>query len=307
MTTLYITHPECWRHEMGSWHPECPERLDAISDHLLSLGVMPYLEEREAPQASADVIGRVHDQAYQQRLKEQVPAYGYQPVDQDTMMNPHTYEAALHAAGAAVLAVDAVMAGDAQTAFCSVRPPGHHAEPATPMGFCFFNNVAIAARHALEHHGLQRVAVVDFDVHHGNGTEKALAGDDRILMCSFFQHPFYPYSGTESPAANMVNLPVPAYSDGTIVRPLVEKYWMPRLQAHRPQLILVSAGFDAHREDEMGQMSLVEADYAWLTEQIMQVAREHAEGRVVSCLEGGYNLSALGRSVAAHIRAMAGI
>ena len=307
MTTLYITHPECWRHEMGSWHPECPERLDAISDHLLSLGVMPYLEEREAPKASADVIGRVHDQAYQQRLKEQVPAYGYQPVDQDTMMNPHTYEAALHAAGAAVLAVDAVMAGDAQTAFCSVRPPGHHAEPATPMGFCFFNNVAIAARHALEHHGLQRVAVVDFDVHHGNGTEKALAGDDRILMCSFFQHPFYPYSGTESPAGNMVNLPVPAYSDGTIVRPLVEKYWMPRLQAHRPQLILVSAGFDAHREDEMGQMSLVEADYAWLTEKIMEVAREHADGRVVSCLEGGYNLSALGRSVAAHIRAMAGI
>ncbi len=307
MTTLYITHPECRRHEMGSWHPECPERLDAISDQLLASGILPYLEEREAPEARVAEIARVHDEAYQERLRAQIPVYGYQPVDQDTLLNPHTYLAALRAAGAAVLAVDAVMAGEAETAFCAVRPPGHHAEPATPMGFCFFNNVAIAARHALEHHHLDRIAIIDFDVHHGNGTERALAGDDRVLMCSFFQHPFYPFSGTTDPAANMVNLPVPAYSDGSIIRPLVEQHWLPRLHAHRPQLLLISAGFDAHREDEMGQMSLVEADYAWLTEQAMDIARQYAQGRVVSCLEGGYNLSALGRSVAAHIRAMAGI
>ncbi|MBU4612717.1 histone deacetylase family protein [Achromobacter sp. GG226] len=307
MTTLYITHGDCRRHEMGSWHPECPERLDAIADHLLATGVLPQLIEREAPNAPPEAVTRVHAAHYVERLTQQVPAEGYYPIDPDTLMNPHTLAAAWRAAGAAVAAVDAVMGGDADTAFCAVRPPGHHAEPDKAMGFCFFNNVAIAARHALEAHGLSRVAVVDFDVHHGNGTEAALQGDDRILMCSFFQHPFYPFSGTRNPAPNMLNLPVSAYGDGGIVRPLVQDEWLPRLHAHRPQLILISAGFDAHREDDMGQLGLVEADYAWITEQIMAVAREHAQGRVVSCLEGGYALSALGRSVAAHIRALAGI
>lgn len=289
---------------MGSWHPECPERLDAISDQLLGSGILPYLDVCEAREATEEEIGRVHNAAYQERLRHQVPEYGYQPIDQDTLMNPHTYLAALRAAGAAVQAVDAIMAGQTDTAFCAVRPPGHHAEPNTPMGFCFFNNVAIAARHALEHHGLERVAIIDFDVHHGNGTERAFAGDERVLMCSIFQHPFYPFSGTANPAANMVNLPVPAYSGGDIVRPLIEQHWMPRLHAHRPQLLLVSAGFDAHREDDMGQMMLVEDDYEWMTRQIVSIARQYAQGRIVSCLEGGYNLSALGRSVTAHIRAL---
>lgn len=307
MTTLYITHPECRRHEMGSWHPESPERLDAISDHLLATGILPLLIEEQAPEASDEAISRVHGATYAQRLRSQAPQQGYHPIDQDTLMNPHTWPAALRAAGAGVRAVDAVMANEATTAFCAVRPPGHHAEPTHAMGFCFLNNVAIAARHALVHHGLERIAIVDFDVHHGNGTESAMAGDERVLMCSFFQHPFYPFSGTSNPASNMLNLPVPAYSDGAVIRELVSTHWVPRLQAHRPQLILVSAGFDAHRDDEMGQLGLLEADYAWITEQLVAVADQHAQGRIVSCLEGGYNLPALARSVAAHIRAMAAL
>lgn len=307
MTTLYITHPDCRRHEMGSWHPECPERLDAIADHLLATGVMPLLLEKEAPLARLDDVYAVHDRKYVEHLMAQVPEYGYQPIDPDTLMNPYTMQAALRAAGAAVAAVESVLAGEAGTAFCAVRPPGHHAEPARAMGFCFLNNVAIAARYALNHGGLERIAVIDFDVHHGNGTELALAGDDRVLMCSFFQHPFYPFSGHRAAGSNMLNVPVPAYSDGVAIRALVEKHWLPALRAHRPQLILISAGFDAHRDDEMGQLRLLEADYAWLTEQLMAVAVEHAQGRVVSCLEGGYDLGALGRSVAAHLRVLAGV
>jgi len=186
-----------------------------------------------------------------------------------------------------------------------VRPPGHHATPDKAMGFCLFNNVAIAARHAMDVHGLERVAVVDFDVHHGNGTEDAFAHDARVLMVSFFQHPFYPFSGDAPTEGHIVNVPVPAFTDGNAVRRLVTEKWLPALHAHRPQMIFISAGFDAHREDDMGQMGLVEADYAWMTRQIMQVAKEHARGRIVSCLEGGYNLSALGRSVVAHLKVLA--
>ncbi|GAA5234598.1 histone deacetylase family protein [Verticiella sediminum] len=301
---MYITHGDCRLHEMGSWHPESPARLDAISDHLLATGLLANCIEREATPASREAIARVHPPAYQDWLAARAPAEGYAPIDPDTLMNPHTLRAAHLAAGAAVDAVDAVLGGAAETAFCAVRPPGHHAEPSQAMGFCFFGNVAIAARHALEAHGLERVAVIDFDVHHGNGTETALSGDARVLMCSFFQHPFYPFSGTRQPAPNMVNLPVSAYADGAVIRPLVEQVWLPRLKAHRPQLILFSAGFDGHRDDDMGQLGLLEADYAWITEQVMAVAREHARGRAVSCLEGGYELQSLARSVAAHLRAL---
>jgi acetoin utilization deacetylase AcuC-like enzyme len=220
-------------------------------------------------------------------------------------MNRHTWEAALRAAGAALAATDAVVAGELENAFCAVRPPGHHACHDHAMGFCFFNNVAVAARHALERHGLQRVAIVDFDVHHGNGTEDILAGDERVLMVSFFQHPFYPYSGDGPHAANMLNLPVPAYTRGMEVRELIAQAWIPRLDAFKPEMIFISAGFDAHREDDLGQMGLVEADYAWITDQVRQVAKRHAKGRIVSCLEGGYNLDALGRSVEAHLRVLA--
>lgn len=292
---------------MGPDHPECPQRLDAISDQLLASGVMPHLEHREAGPAQESSLLAVHTPGHLSRLRALAPSQGYAAIDDDTCMNPHTMSAALHAAGASIAAVDAVIAGDAETAFCSVRPPGHHACPDKAMGFCFLSNVAIAARHALQHHGLKRVAVIDFDVHHGNGTEAALADVPGVLMCGFFQHPLYPFSGDRPLAPNMLNVPLAAYTDGALVRQVVTEQWLPRLQAFRPELILISAGFDAHREDDLGQMGLVEADYAWITEQLMQVAQAHALGRVVSCLEGGYDLSALGRSVTAHIRAMAGI
>ena len=220
------------------------------------------------------------------------------------MMCSGTIAAVWRAAGAAVAATDAVIAGRARNAFCSVRPPGHHATQREAMGFCFVNSVAVAVRRALEVHGLERVAVVDFDVHHGNGTEDILAGDARVLMVGLFQHPFYPYSGVDRPAANMINVPMPAYTDGAAVRTMVEARWLPALEAFAPQMIFISAGFDAHREDDLGQMRLVEADYVWMTQQIMDVAERHAGGRIVSCLEGGYNLSALGRSVTAHVKAL---
>jgi acetoin utilization deacetylase AcuC-like enzyme len=220
-------------------------------------------------------------------------------------LNVHTWNAALRAAGAVLAATDSVMAGEMENAFCAVRPPGHHAERSKAMGFCFFNNIAIAAKYALERHGLKRVAIVDFDVHHGNGTEDIVKGDDRILMVSFFQHPLFPFSGADTHASNMVNLPVPACTKGMDVRELIDMMWMPRLEAFKPEMIFISAGFDAHREDDLGQMNLNEQDYAWITARIKSVAKRHAKGRIVSALEGGYNLSALGRSVEAHVRVLA--
>ena len=209
------------------------------------------------------------------------------------------------AAGAAVAATDAVLDGDVANAFCATRPPGHHATRDQAMGFCFFNNVAVAARHALDVRGLERVAIIDFDVHHGNGTEDIVAGDERILMASIFQHPLYPYSGAVPKGDNMVNVPVPPYTRGPAIRALIEENWIERLDAFKPQMIFVSAGFDAHRDDELGQLGLVEDDYRWITEQIKAIADKHASGRIVSCLEGGYNLRALARSVAAHVRVLA--
>ena len=299
---------------MGHGHPECPQRLDAIQDRLLMSGVSMGLTPMEAAPAAMSDIELAHDRMHvaalrglSDRLRDDLMAGGpeHLQVDPDTSLNLHTWEAALHSAGAAIAATDAVIEGELENAFCATRPPGHHATRHQAMGFCFFNNVAIAAKHALDRHGLKRVAVVDFDVHHGNGTEDILAGDDRVLMVSFFQHPFYPYNGTDNPAPNMVNVPVPAYTRGMEIRELVETFWVPRLEAHRPELIFISAGFDAHREDDMGQLSLTEADYSWITWRIRELAKKHAGGRIVSCLEGGYNLSALARSVEAHLRALA--
>ncbi len=312
--TGYFTHPDCHLHDMGMGHPECPQRLAAIGDRLLASGVAAVIDPREAPLAASADLELAHDRLYlaalrglAQEVDEQVRAGGPDHVhlDADTAMNTHTWAAARRAAGAAIAATDAVLGGELENAFCAVRPPGHHACHARAMGFCFINNVAVAARHALERLGLQRVAVVDFDVHHGNGTEDILAGDPRVLMAGFFQHPFYPYSGEVPRSDNMVNLPVPAYTRGPQVRALVEREWLPRLEAFRPEMIFISAGFDAHREDELGQLGLVEADYAWITRRLMEVARRHAGGRIVSCLEGGYHLDALGRSVEAHVRELA--
>jgi acetoin utilization deacetylase AcuC-like enzyme len=314
--TGYFTHPDCRKHEMGPGHPECPERLDAIEDRLLISGVGDALDRREAPIAPLVDIelahGRMHVASLRglsDVLKEEIEAGGptHSQVDPDTSLNIYTWDAALRSAGAAIAATDAVIAGELENAFCAVRPPGHHACRDKAMGFCFFNNVAIAAKYALERHGLKRVAIVDFDVHHGNGTEDIVAGDERILMVSFFQHPFYPMDWPLSNAGNLVNLPVPAYTKGMEVRELVESIWIPRLEEFKPEMIFISAGFDAHREDDMGQMGLVEQDYAWMTSRLKDVARRHAKGRIVSCLEGGYSLSALARSVEAHIRVLADV
>jgi len=248
---------------------------------------------------------RVHPAAHLERLKRASPELGVVHLDPDTAMNPYTWTAALRAAGAGCLAVDLVMKKEIENAFCAVRPPGHHAERKNAMGFCFFNNIAVAARHALAVHGLERVAIIDFDVHHGNGTEEIFAGDQRVLMAGTFQHPFYPYCGTENPAPNMCNVPLPAGTRGDEFRQVVYDIWLPRLRDFQPEMIFISAGFDAHYEDDMASLGLVESDYAWVTEQIKQVAGESAKGRIVSLLEGGYALSALARSVATHIKVLA--
>ena len=311
--TGYFTHPFCARHEMGPGHPECPQRLGAIDDRLLITGVLDALAQRTATPAAVAELELAHDRLHiaairglSDELRERIAAGGpsHLSLDPDTALNVHTWEAALAAAGAAIDATEAVVAGELANAFCAVRPPGHHACRNRAMGFCFFNNVAVAAKYALQRLGLQRVAIVDFDVHHGNGTEDIVAGDERILMCSFYQHPYYP-EWDHRDAPNLVNVPVPAYTKGMDVREIVEMMWLPRLQAHRPQLILISAGFDAHREDDLGQLALVEQDYVWITQRLMEVAKRHAKGRIVSVLEGGYHLSALARSVEAHVRTLA--
>jgi acetoin utilization deacetylase AcuC-like enzyme len=307
MPTAFITHPDCLKHDMGHGHPESPQRLAAIEDQLIASGIDGHLQRYEAPLASDEQLARVHPPEYLRAIREVAPSAGLVHLDPDTAMNPHSLDAALRAAGAAVCAVDLVVAGKAETAFCSVRPPGHHACRTRPMGFCIFNNVAVAARHALEAHGLARVAIVDFDVHHGNGTEDVFAGDTRVLMVSTFQHPFYPYSGTEDPASNMVNVPLAAGAGSEHFRAAVTRRWLPALDEFRPELMLISAGFDAHIEDDMAMLQLRDADYGWVSEQLKAVADRHARGRVVSMLEGGYALSALGRSVVQHVRVLAGL
>ena len=305
MSAIFVRHRDCLLHDMGQHHPECPDRLYAIEDQLISSGLIACLQEYDAPLVERAHLVRVHDDDYVDTLMRSVPERGLVHLDPDTAMGPGTLRAAMRAAGAAVLATDLVAGGTARTAFCCVRPPGHHAERHRAMGFCFFNNVAVGAAHALTVHGLQRVAIVDFDVHHGNGTEDIFRDDPRVLMVSTFQHPFYPYSGVEGRSERMVNIPLPAYSDGARFRASVQEHWLPALEAFAPEMIFVSAGFDAHREDDMASLGLNETDYAWVTRRIKEVAARYAQGRVVSVLEGGYALSALGRSVVAHVKELA--
>ena len=307
MATAFITHPDCLKHAMGAGHPERPQRLTAIEDRLIEARVEPLLARYEAPLATDEQLARVHPLEYVQAIRQIAPDSGTVHLDPDTAMNPYSLDAALRAAGAAVLATDLVMSGKAESAFCSVRPPGHHACRARPMGFCIFNNVAVGARHALRAHGAERVAIIDFDVHHGNGTEEIFAGDPQVLMASTFQHPFYPYSGTEEPASNMVNVPLAAGAGSKQFREAVTRHWLPALEKFKPQLVLFSAGFDAHAEDEMAMLRFTDADYAWVTTEVKAIAERHAKGRMVSVLEGGYALGALGRSVTAHLRVMAGL
>ena len=302
MPTAYLTHPSCFLHEMGPHHPECPERLSAINDRIIAAGLDGYVEHHTAPAATREQIERVHGTRYFDDLKEASPASGLHFIDPDTALNPHTLDAALHAAGAVVKAVDLAMSGACKTAFCAVRPPGHHAERRRAMGFCVFNSIAVGAAHAMAAHGLSRVAIVDFDVHHGNGTEEIFTGDHRVLMVSTFQYPLYPYSGLDNDDPKMVNVPLSPGSGGPEFRAAVTERWIPALDEHKPQMIFISAGFDAHREDPLANLALTEADYAWVTREMAQVAARYAEGRIISSLEGGYALSALGRSAAEHLR-----
>lgn len=304
VTTALVSHPDCLSHEMGTGHPEQPARLQAVEDQLIASGLMDHLAHFEAPLVRGSELERVHTRQYVDAMAQAVPTSGLVHLDPDTAMNRHSLTAARRAAGAGVLATDLVIAGEADNAFCNVRPPGHHAGPGRAMGFCLFNNIAVAAAHALDRHGLERVAIVDFDVHHGNGTEEIFHADRRVMMVSTFQHPFYPYSGLEGRSDRMVNIPLAAYSAGPAFRQAVEQHWLPALESFRPEMIFVSAGFDAHRDDDMAMLQLVEADYAWVTGRVKQIAERHARGRIVSMLEGGYELHALGRSVMHHIKVL---
>ena len=306
MATALLTHPDCVLHEMGAGHPESPQRLRAILAALEASGLVSRLLVREAPEAQREHLERVHEADHVELIFGAAPESGYAYLDPDTSMNPSSLSAALRAAGAVVAATDLVMSGEAKNAFCAVRPPGHHATRDRPMGFCLFNNVAVGAMHAIEAHGLERVAVLDFDVHHGNGTEDAFHEDPRVMLCSTFQHPYYPYSGADSGNAHIINVPLPAMTDGRGFRAAVERFWMPALEAYKPQLVFVSAGFDAHRDDPLAYLKLDDEDYRWVTEKLVEVAEKHAEGRVVSTLEGGYNTAALGRCVVEHVRVLAG-
>ncbi|MEO7560552.1 MAG: histone deacetylase family protein [Nitrosospira sp.] len=304
MHTTFISHPDCLLHDMGPYHPERPARLKAIEDELTASGLMDRLERHVAPLATLEQLKRVHTPEYIASLIAMVPSTGIAYLDPDTAMNPHSLAAAYRAAGAVILATDLVIGKHAENAFCSVRPPGHHAERDRAMGFCLINNIAVGVAHAIQVHALDRVAVVDFDVHHGNGTEDVFRDDPRVMMVSTFQHPFYPYSGVTGRSGRMVNIPLAAGSNGDTFRTAVSEFWLPALKKFKPQMLFISAGFDAHRDDDLASLNLLEADYTWVTERIMEVAHEYANNRIVSALEGGYELPALGRSVVAHLKVL---
>src|SRR5438094_715702 len=305
MTTLLYTHPACLEHDPGQYHPESPARLRAVLS-ALDAPEFAGLDRREAPEASLDDIARVHPRGFVERLLAAVPASGHRGIDADTILSPASGEAALRAAGAVVAAVDAVVAGVADNAFCAVRPPGHHAEPARAMGFCLFNNIAVGALRARVAHGLSRVAIVDFDVHHGNGTQAAFETDSGLFYASTHQSPLYPGTGaaSETGIGNIVNVPLRPMSGSSQFHLGVTQRILPALDAFRPELLLISAGFDAHRRDPLAQLLLDEGDYTWITEQLLEIAYRHAGGRLVSTLEGGYDLPALGASAAAHVRVL---
>ena len=305
--TAFISHVDCAKHDMGAYHPECPARLAAIEDSLIVARIADLLARYDAPLAGMEQLLRVHPRPYIEAIESAAPSHGIVHLDPDTAMCPQTLAAALRAAGAGVLATDLVVSGKHPNAFCSVRPPGHHATRTRSMGFCIFNNVAIAAKHALEAHGLERVAIIDFDVHHGNGTEEIFSDDSRVLMASTFQHPFYPYSGTDDPADNMVNVPLAAGTGSEGFRAAVEQFWMPALEAFRPEMVFFSAGFDAHIEDDMAMLRFTDSDYAWVTAKVKDVVDRTGRGRIVSMLEGGYALAALGRSVVQHVKVLGGL
>ena len=302
----FITHPDCHEHNPGPEHPDQPERLSAIENQLIMSGLEFVIRYYDAPRAKRHELARVHDPGYIDSVYAMASSGKRVEIDGDTVMSHGTLRAAERAAGAGVLAVDLVMKNESHAAFCEVRPPGHHAERARAMGFCLFNNIAVAAAHALESYGLTSVAIVDFDAHHGNGTENIFKDDPRVLFCSSFQHPFYPFTGHEKETANLVDVPLRAGADGEEFRAAINERWLPALDMFKPQFLFVSAGFDAHVADDISHLQMTDGDYRWITERLVEIAKTHAEGRIVSMLEGGYEPPVLGRSVAAHIDVLIG-
>ncbi len=307
MRTAYISHRDCHAHDTGEGHPENARRLSAIEDRFVSTGLFDVLKYFDAPQVSESQLLRVHTAEHLETLKAISPERGYVRLDPDTVICPDSLKAARRAAGAVVLAVDLVMSSEMESAFCCVRPPGHHAESSRAMGFCLYNNIAVGVAHALEEHGVQKAAIVDFDVHQGNGTEEIFQADHRVLFCSAFQHPFFPYTSLLENAANRVNVPLEATAKSEEFRAAVIHHWLPALEQFQPEVIFVSAGFDAHRDDDMSNVSLTDSDFRWVTEQIVRVAGSSASGRIISVLEGGYELHSLARCTETHVRVLMGL
>ncbi len=306
MTTLLLTHPACHDHRVPPDHPESPQRLVAI-ERMLATEAFADLLREDAPAATEEQVQLAHDAGLIAALREHVPEEGLFAVDPDTWLSPGSYVAALHAAGAAIRATEAVALRDADNAFCAIRPPGHHAERAKSMGFCLFNNIAIAARFAVQELGAERVAIVDFDVHHGNGTQDIFWDDEQVLYCSTHQHPAYPGTGQASETGahgNIVNCPLPPQAGSQQFREAFISRILPALDAFQPEFLFISAGFDAHARDPLAAMNLTEEDYAWATLRLMEIAGRHAEGRIVSVLEGGYDIKALAASVAVHVKVL---
>jgi len=307
MTTLFITHPVCLKHQPNPGHPECSARLEAIEETLTANKEFSNLKRKTARRAEIDDLKLAHSEEHIRATLELVPDVGLNFLDGDTLLSPQSGEAALHAAGAVLDAVDALLSGEASNAFCAVRPPGHHAHRDKGGGFCLFNNIAIGAMYALKHHGLSRVAIVDFDIHHGNGTQDIAINEPNIFYASTHQSPFYPFTGMENETGrfnNILNIPLPAHSGGTVARKAILEKIIPRLDAFAPEMIFVSAGFDAHRDDPIGGLDWVEEDYAAMTIMLLDAADRHCKGHLISVLEGGYNLTALRRSVSACLRVM---
>ncbi len=305
MTTLLVTHPACLSHDAGPMHPESKDRLSAV---LAGLDTADFraLQRAAAPLATSEQLARVHSSAYVENLLAAIPDSGYVRLDPDTVISPGSGEAALRAAGAVVAAVDAVTAGEAGNAFCAVRPPGHHAEAMRAMGFCLLNNVAVGAAHARAAHGLRRVAVVDFDVHHGNGTQHMFETDPDLFYASTHQWPLYPGTGgrDEVGVGNICNVPLPPMAGSREFRAAVAEIVVPALRDFGPEFLLISAGFDAHQADPLGGLRLTTADYGWVTAVLCKVAEDTCGGRLVSTLEGGYDLDALAASTAVHVRGL---
>lgn len=307
MSTAFISHPDCHDHDTGEGHPENAMRLSAIEDRLLSSRISDFIRYLDAPEVTREQLLRAHSAEYLDMIDAVMPRKGYSRLDPDTVISPGTLQAARRAAGSVILAVDQIMSGQISNAFCSVRPPGHHAERDRALGFCIYSNLAIGVMHALEQYGLKKVAVVDFDVHQGNGTEDILIGDDRVLYCSTFQHPFFPYTSLPENSERVISIPLDASAKSAEFRAAVTDHWLPALERFQPEMIFVSAGFDAHRDDDMSYISLTDADFRWVIEEIVRIADISASGRIVSTLEGGYEIHSLARCVETHMRVLMGL